>query len=204
LTLSFGENLLDDLPSLLIFPVDAHARIRRPHCFEHGRQRKRQRLRWSARRVDPVVLIDGGEVLASLGPPATAAGARSTTTRSTFWRCNVVVDVGPRRASAAADRRRIEELESTTSAACRRSASGGECMLFRAWDGETRPASVGELRPHFPDSPGGPRWIWAPRPLTSRTSRDNREMPNRLQPPPYVNAKRAEKLVALWPPRTAS
>jgi hypothetical protein len=28
-----------------------------------------------------------------------------------------------------------------------------------------------------------PRWIWAPRPLTSRTSRDNREMPNRPQAP---------------------
>ena len=51
---------------------------------------------------------------------------------------------------------------------------GGERMLFRAWDGETRPWSVGELRPHFPDSPGEPRWIWAPPAPNCRTSRDNR------------------------------
>jgi hypothetical protein len=79
-----------------------------------------------------------------------------------------------------------EELEGTTSAAGRSSASGGERMLLRAWDGETRPWSVGELRPHFPDSPGGPRWIWAPRPPNCRTSRDNREMPNHPQAPTYT------------------
>jgi hypothetical protein len=59
----------------------------------------------------------------------------------------------------------IEELEGT--AAGRRSASGGERMLFRAWDGETRPWSVGELRPHFPDSPGGPDGSGPPGPLTA-------------------------------------
>jgi hypothetical protein len=48
-------------------------------------------------------------------------------------------------------------------------------MLFRAWDGETRPWSVGELRPHFPDSPGAQMDL-GPRPLNC--------------------AKRAERLVA--------
>jgi hypothetical protein len=61
----------------------------------------------------------------------------------------------------------IEELEGTTSAAGRSFASGGERMLFRAWDGETRPWSVRELRPHFPDSPGGPDGSGPPGPLTA-------------------------------------
>jgi hypothetical protein len=79
-----------------------------------------------------------------------------------FCRCNLVVDVGRVRQVLLRIAADIEELEGTTSAAGRSSASDGERMLIRAWDGETRPSSVGELRPHFPDSPGaqmdlGPR-----------------------------------------------
>src|ERR1035438_4333698 len=54
-------------------------------------------------------------------------------------RCNIDVDVGRIRQLLLRIAADIEELEGTTSAAGRRSASGGERMLFRAWDGETRP-----------------------------------------------------------------
>ena len=48
----------------------------------------------------------------------------------------------------------------------RRSALGVERMF--KLDGETRPSSVRELRPHFPGSPGGPEGIWAPRHVIPR------------------------------------
>jgi hypothetical protein len=82
-----------------------------------------------------------------------------------FWRC-VVVDVGRVRQVLLRIAADIEK-QGATSAAGRSSASGGERMLFRAWDGETRPSSVGELRPHFPDSPGGPDGSGLPGPLTA-------------------------------------
>jgi hypothetical protein len=73
-------------------------------------------------------------------------------------------------------------------------------MLFRAWDGETRPQSVGELRPHFLGSPGGPDGSGPPGPLISRTVTyhvTTGEMVNRPVAPTYVDAKRAERLVPL-------
>jgi hypothetical protein len=45
---------------------------------------------------------------------------------------------------------------STTSAAGGRDLPQAWTYAVLAWDGETRPESVRELRPHFPDSPGGP------------------------------------------------
>src|ERR1035438_3724332 len=74
-------------------------------------------------------------------------------------------------------------------------------MLFRAWDGETRPWSVGELRPHFPDSPGGPDGSGPPGPLTAGrdvTTGKCRTVhkPPSTSPHVYINAKRAERLVA--------
>ena len=72
-------------------------------------------------------------------------------------------------------------------------------MLIRAWDGETRPWSVGELRPHFPDSPGDPDGSGPPGPLLP-TSRDNRQMPNHPQAPihkpPRIRKRKASRKVA--------
>jgi hypothetical protein len=81
-------------------------------------------------------------------------------------RCNIDVDVGRIRQLLLRIAADIEELESATSAAGRRPPSGGERMVIRAWDGETRPSSVGELRPHFPDSPGTQMDL-GPRPFTA-------------------------------------
>jgi hypothetical protein len=45
----------------------------------------------------------------------------------------------------------------------RRSASGGERMLFRASDGGNPPVAGQGTAPPLPWLSGGPRWIWAPR-----------------------------------------
>ena len=43
-----------------------------------------------------------------------------------------------------------------------------QATYIRAWDRETNPKSVGELRPHFPDSPRGPDGSGPLGPLTRR------------------------------------
>jgi hypothetical protein len=52
-----------------------------------------------------------------------------------------------------------ETLPRTHAQTAQRLPAGGlpqaRTYAVLAWDGETRPESVGELRPHFPDSPRG-------------------------------------------------
>jgi hypothetical protein len=103
----------------------------------------------------------------------------------------------------------IEEFEGTTSAAGRSFASGGERMLVRAWDGETRPWSVGELRPHFPDSPGGPDGSGPPGPLTAgrhvTTGKCRTVHKPPIHKPPRIRKREATRKVGCtWLPRTAS
>jgi hypothetical protein len=65
-------------------------------------------------------------------------------------------------------------------------------MLCSSLGRETRPYSVGELCPHFPDSPGGPDGSGPPGPLVPR--RTNGKSPPSSSCPTYINAKRAERL----------
>jgi hypothetical protein len=108
------------------------------------------------------VVIGGVEVLAP-GPPATAAGARSTRTRSSFWRCNMVVDVGRVRQLLLRIAADIEELGSTTSAAGRRPSSRGYVCSFELRTGKPDLHRSGNCAPTSPTLRGAQMDL-APRP----------------------------------------
>jgi hypothetical protein len=113
------------------------------------------------------VVIGSVEMLASLGPPPPAAGARATRTRSTLLALRRRRR-RPRQTSAAADRRRYRGARGHNvrrRQELRLTQAGNVCSFELGR--ETRPSSVGELRPHFPDSPGGPDGSGPPGPLTA-------------------------------------
>jgi hypothetical protein len=137
------------------------------------------------------------------------AGARSTRTRSTSLPLQRRRRRRPHQTTAAADRRRYR-------GARRHNVRRRQELRLRR--GTYAVASLGRGNPPFigrgtapplPRLSGGPRWIWAPRPLNCRTSRDNREMPNHPQAPhpqapPIRKREASRKVGCTWPPRTAS
>ena len=156
------------------------------------------------RHVDPLVVIGGVEMLASLGwceinqdKINLFAAATSTSTSAASDNCCC----GSPPISRSSKAQRPPPAGDP--------ASGGERMLFRAWDGETRPWSVGELRPHFPDSPGGPDGSGPPGPLTAgrhvTTGKCRTVHKPPIHKPPRIRKREASRKVGCtWLPRTAS
>jgi hypothetical protein len=122
------------------------------------------------------------------------------------WRCNIDVDVGRVRQLLLRIAADIEELEGTTSAAGRSSASRGERMLIRAL-GRGKPAlsQSGNCAPTSLTLRGAQMDLGPPA-LNCRTSRDNRECRTvhkaPIHKPPRIHKREASRKVGCtWPPR---
>jgi hypothetical protein len=169
---------------------------------QHGRQRKRQRLRGSA---SPRGSTGGDRWRRGAGQPWPSAS--SSWCESNQDKINPFAAATSSSTSAASDKCCCGSPPISRSSRAQRPPpagapphSGGERMLFRAWDGETRPFIGRGTAPHFPDSPGGSDGSGLPGPLTAgrhvTTGKCRTVHKPPIHKPPRIRKREASRKVA--------